>query len=111
MGKIFKLKSVFEYQFDSNGRQRSARIEVFQSLREPRLLRGRVWLQDFYNLYPSIANTSAEGVDQRRIHSADEVSVEISTFLTSDDRYLTANELLEDELLNYFVAQIDARLK
>lgn len=107
MSNLFRLISTYEYFVEIKSTKRSVRIEIFTSLDNDGMFKGRVWIQNIYNLYPSLLNSDKAGKDLHAVHSADELNVDISSTIVDDERYLFGIKCNgEKEILNYFEKRI-----
>lgn len=85
-----------------------ARIEVFEAINEPLLFRGRVWLSNTYNIYPSQLNTGDNGEDLHKMYSADVINSEITYHLLSASELIEGKRFIsKDDFLNGILLQIE----
>jgi hypothetical protein len=101
------MQSVYEFFVNLRGARRPVRIELFKSI-DSDLFRGRVWISGIFNLYPSAINTDNAGNDLRSLHSAEELSIELSALIADDEQYVYGKRCeTEREVLDYFVKMVD----
>lgn len=104
---LYRLISTYELLLTVGGAERPARIEVFQS-QDGSKYRARIWIQNTYNLYPTLMNTNNSGDDLHTMHSSDEINQEITSIILEDPGLVTGKEFNgEDQLISY----IETRLK
>lgn len=94
--EVFELAKTYETELHTVSGLTSLRVEVFRSLKTPKLYRCRAWVSNEYNLYPSILNSGPQGEDLKKIHTADTISTEI-THIIADDENLFRGFVSEDE--------------
>jgi hypothetical protein len=105
---LYKLTSTYELLLDLGSTERPVRIEIFQSP-DGKKFRARVWVQNTYNMYPTLMNVNEKGDDLHAMHSCDELNQEI-TFLILDDPDLIRGKEFESEkkLLQYLETRVNS---
>lgn len=100
--EVFQLLSTYEILGCNHKNQFPFRVEVFESLDQPKNYRARVWTSNFYNLYPTFLNTDKSGTNLHQMHTEDQLHVDITCILADDPLILTG-KFFEDEIsvVNY----------
>lgn len=104
---LFKLVSTYEILLYLEQTDRPVRIEVFRSLSDCQMYRARVWVQNTYNLYPTLLNTGNRGEDTHTMHSCDLVNMEITLAIAEDPDFITGKHYKDEE---DFVDYIKSRI-
>ena len=97
MSEYFKLISTYDVVLEFSTNTRPVRIEILQSIENPKKLRARAWDQNTYNLYPTFANMLEGGGIEHKMWSCDEINREITTFLSEDPADLVWGKEWESE--------------
>lgn len=84
MSEYFKLISTYDVLLNFSTNIRPVRIEILQSMENPKMLRARVWDQNMYNLHPTFANRTKDGGFADGLWSSDEINREITVLLSED---------------------------
>lgn len=87
--KTFRLDETYEFFVELAKATKLVRIEIFSAVEDPQTFRTRVWLQDIYNLYPTMLNLGKNGEDLRHFHSSEHLNVEISLSVVESPEWLT----------------------
>lgn len=88
--KIFRLSETYEFYIDPVEYSKLVRIEIFKSTDVPCTLRGRVWLQSTYNLYPTFINLEKNSHNQ--VFSSDQINQEITLSVATSPDWVTGVE-------------------
>jgi hypothetical protein len=96
---MYKQMSVYELFVEENSVSVICRLELFESVSDSSLRRARVWIQNFYNMYPTFINTDANGDDLHRTHSSDLLLQEITNLLPIDQSVITGTQADEKSLI------------
>jgi hypothetical protein len=106
---LFKLTSVYEYFLPAKDQpDKLVRLEIFNSVEETDIYRVRVWLQNTYNLYPTLINIDSQGNDLMSIHSSDDLNQDITSIVFSDGEIILGKRFSdEDSLINHAKDNID----
>lgn len=103
---LFKLCKTYDCWIDTDREKTLLRIEILQALKKKDLFNSRIWTCNLYNLYPSLVNTSVNGIDLRKIHSADAVNVDITTLILKDEEVMSGFSCKNEEnAFNYVFLQ------
>ena len=79
--EIYRLIDTLDVSFNAGGWLRNVRIEVLESINNPLTFRGKILLDNTFNIYPSQLNTDDDGNDLHKIHSAENIATDISSNL------------------------------
>jgi hypothetical protein len=108
MSELFRLMSTFEYSVQIKSTQRWFRIDVLASVSDSSVFRTRIWIENTYNLYPTLLNCDAAGRDLHLVHSADELNTAITSVIVDDPRCMSGVRCGgEQEALRYATRMID----
>ena len=108
MSAVFRLISTFECYAEIKATRRLFRIDVLCSVTDSSVFRTRIWIQNTYNLYPTLLNSNPAGRDPHVSHSADELNTDITSVIVDDERYLSGIRCEgEQEALRYATQMID----
>lgn len=99
----YSLVEVQEVSFNIDGWLKFIRIEIFVAIAEPALFRGKVWLSESYNLYPSNLNTNLDGGNLQSLHSEDVVNRDITAILSCGQSLLEGKKY---ESKNIFINEL-----
>jgi hypothetical protein len=105
----FKLLEVFEVKLDINGWIRCIRYEIFSSIKEVKKYRARVYIDEQYNLYPYLLNSTSDnnGVALNKHHSVDMINRDITTLLPIGEELAIGKIWLSlDEFMSYLHPQV-----
>ena len=105
---LFRVSAVYEEIVEISTRWRIFRIEILCCEEYPRRKRVRIWLNDFYNLYPSDINSGRNGEDLKACHSCEEINIDITNSVIDDnDLLLGGKEIDDSSLLEYSLERIN----
>jgi len=108
---LYKLISTYELLLELGSTERPVRIEIFQ-LPDGKRFRARVWVQNTYNLYPTLININEKGDDLHAVHSSDDLNQEITSLILEDPELIRGKEFnSEDEVLRYVEERINSFAK
>jgi len=108
---LYKLISTYEILLNFSSTERPVRIEIFQSP-DGKKFRTRVWVQNMYNLYPTLLNINEKGDDLHTLHSSDDLNQEITSLVLEDPELIKGKEFdSEDEVLCYIEDRVNSFAK
>lgn len=104
---LFKLISTYEQIVTLNTVDYPVRMEIFKSLDDRSFYRARVWVQNTYNLYPAFINSGKNGEDLHKVHSSDQVDMEITTLIADDPTLITGKHYTnESDIVDYVKSRV-----
>ena len=103
---LYRLISTYELLLNIGSAVRPVRIEVFKSPDGDKY-RAHIWMQNRYNLYPSLMNTNEKGDDLHTLHSSDEINQEITALVLDNPDFVSGKEFdSEDKFVRHIEMQI-----
>jgi len=107
MSHIFKLKNTYEIFIEVAGTKRPVRIEILESGQDAGVFRARVWDQNTYNLYPTMANLLPQGGIEHGIFSCDEINREVTTIVADAPEFILGKTYTdENEFLRHIIGLV-----
>ena len=83
---------------------RTAKVSEIDNVSVKRV---RIWRKDMFNLYPSDVNSGKQGEDLHRLHSCEEINIDItSTVVSEEDLIKSGRKINDDELLDMIFVKI-----
>ncbi|GAB6140616.1 hypothetical protein JCM14076_13450 [Methylosoma difficile] len=87
--RIFRLIGSYEFFVELSNEKKLVRIEIFEDINENFVFRTRVWLQNIYNLYPTMLNLGQNAEYLKQLYSSEHLNVEITLSIADSPEWLT----------------------
>jgi len=94
--RIFRLLASYEFFVGSSKEENLIRVEIFEAIGEAQIFRTRVWLQNLYNLYPTMLNFGRNAGDLHRFHSSEHLNAEITLSIADSPDWITGISFLSE---------------
>ncbi len=109
--QMFQLIETIELLVELTVETKLIRVEIFESANKNGFFRTRIWLQNIYDVYPTMLNHDLNRVGNERIYSSELLNVDITLSVAESPEWMTGIpcdckedffNMIQSRVLNFF---------